>query len=153
VISGNGDVSTFLAQLDQLAKASGVQLDLYEPTAAAAPATAGTPPPPGAPPKPASPSADPLEAEGLQSHAIVLAARGNFPQLLVFLRQMEALNVLVVQSDLQLNLEAQPGVAAPATANEPVRLKMALKLYSKNTAQTPVKPAASGGAATVEPPN
>ena len=41
LISGNGDISTFLAKLDQLAKASGVQLDLFEPTLAAA-ATAAT---------------------------------------------------------------------------------------------------------------
>ena len=141
LISGNGDISTFLAKLDQLAKASGVQLDLFEPTLAPVDAAAQTPagaPPPGA--KPAKPASDPLEAEGLRSQAIVLAASADFPQLLQFLRQMDALNVLVVQSDLQLNLEArQAGGSkeAGAAVKEPVRMKMALKLYRKSNQDKP----------------
>jgi type IV pilus assembly protein PilO len=154
VISGNGDISTFLAKLDQLAKASGVQLDLFEPTPAAGDAAAKQQGVAAA--KPAKPASDPLEAEGLQSQAIVLAARADFPQLLAFLRQVEALNVLVVQSDLELNLEAQQASATKqdgAVAKEPVRLKMALKLYSKSSQGKPANPPQPAAPAGTTPPN
>jgi type IV pilus assembly protein PilO len=168
LISGNGDISTFLAQLDQLAKATDVQLDLYEPRPAAAAA-----PDPATPNNargnnqepPPKPPVDPLEVEGMQSNAVVMAARGSFPQLLSFLRQLEALNVLVVQSDLQLNLEAKAGATTPQIGPERVLLKMALKLYSKKpedkqattparmAGQTPSNPPANGTAGTAAPPN
>jgi type IV pilus assembly protein PilO len=125
-----------------------VQLDLFEPTLAVA-ATAATP-------QAAKPPQDPLAAEGLQSQAIVLAARADFPQLLAFLRQMEALNVLVVQSDLELNLEARQAAAskeAGATAKEPVRMKMALKLYSKSNQDKPASPSPAAAPAGTTPPN
>jgi type IV pilus assembly protein PilO len=156
VISGNGDISTFLAKLDQLAKASGVQLDLFEPTLAAGDAAARPPGGAAAAAKPAKPAQDPLEAEGLQSQAIVLAARADFPQLLAFLRQLEALNVLVVQSDLELNLEAaQAGGTKQSTvqSKEPVRMKMALKLYSKSNQAKPANPPPAAAPAPTTPPN
>jgi type IV pilus assembly protein PilO len=157
LISGNGDISTFLAKLDQLAKASGVQLDLFEPALAPADAAAklqGGAAAPGA--KPAKPAPDPLEAEGLQSQAIVLAARADFPQLLAFLRQMEALNVLVVQSDLELNLEPRQAGGTKesgAAAKEPVRMKMALKLYSKSSQDKPATPPPAAMPAGTTPAN
>ena len=157
LISGNGDISTFLAKLDQLAKATGVQLDLFEPTLAPADATAK--PQGGAAAsaaKPAKPPPDPLEAEGLQSQTIVLAARADFPQLLAFLRQMEALNVLVVQSDLELNLEARQAGGpkeAGATAKEPVLMKMALKLYRKSVQEKPANPPPATAPAGTPPAN
>jgi type IV pilus assembly protein PilO len=165
VITGSGDVSTFLAQLDQMAKANGVQLDLYEPTAAAAPADSSKPgnaPPPAQGQKPPT-AADPLEVEGLQRNSMVLAARGSFPELLSFLRQLEALNVLVVQSDLQLNQEQKQagGDDAAALQPEPVVLKLALSLYGKvvdaDLAKVPggsaEKSPANGGAAAPAVPN
>ena len=137
VISGNGEVSTFLAQLDQMAKSNGVQLDLYEP-GASMPAADGsrqaTPPAPGnAPPagSQAKPPADPLEVENLQRNALLMAARGSFPQLLAFLRQLESLNVLVVQSDLQLSQEQKNGNGVEVFKPEPVVLKLALSFYGK----------------------
>lgn len=156
VIAGSGDVSTFLAQLDQTAKANGVQLDLYEPRAAAAAATAesgrqggGQAP---APDPQAKPAVDPLEVEGLVRNSMVVAARGSFPQLLSFLRQLEALNVLVVQSDLQLNQEQnkesrENGPSKP----EPVVLKLALSLYGKAAAADVAK--GPSGAAGNAPAN
>jgi type IV pilus assembly protein PilO len=131
VITGNGDVSTFLAQLDQMAKANGVQLDLFEPRAAAA-ATPANGSQGNAPAEKNKPAADPLEVEGLQRNSLVMAARGSFPELLAFLRQLESLNVLVVQSDLQLNQEAkQESSRAGSSQPEPVVLKLALSLYDK----------------------
>ncbi len=156
VISGNGDISTFLAKLDQLAKASGVQLDLFELTLAPGDAAAKPQGGPAAAGKPAKPAADALEAEGLQSQAMVLSARADFPQLLVFLRQMEALNVLVVQSDLELNLEAQQSAGSQesgAVIKEPVRMKMALKLYGKSSQGKPAPPTPAAAPAGTTPPN
>lgn len=138
VISGNGDISTFQAKLDQLARANGVQLDLFEPRAAVE-ASANKDSRGNDSRKPAKPAVDPLEVEGLQSHAIVMAARGSFPRLLAFLRQLEALNVLVVQSDLQLNLESKPATPLAPLGEEPVLLKMALKLYGIKSGENSAK--------------
>jgi type IV pilus assembly protein PilO len=87
--------------------------------------------------KKAKPASDPLEVDGMQRISLELAARGSYPQLLEFLRQLEALNVLVVQTDLQLNLEAAAGNAPAATGPaallpRPVVLNMLLGLYNKN---------------------
>lgn len=124
LIAGSGEISTFLAQLSDEAQATGVQLDGYEPvTIAASEPSKGkqakTPPPP----------ADPLLAPGLQKTSVLLTARGNGPQLLAFLRRLESLSLLVVQSDLQLSHETskEKGGSAPPTS-----LKLQLSLYSRD---------------------
>jgi len=116
LIGGTGDLATVLAQVDRVAGLTGVQLDLYEPQGAAPepPAKAGA----GAQEKPAPPPPDPLAVEGLERQTVLLAAKGSFPQVLDFLRRMERLNLLVVQSDLQLVLE-DPKNGAPATPATP----------------------------------
>lgn len=167
LITGNGDLSTFLAMLDREATASAVELTLFEPTQAAAapgkppgaapapaPAAppAGAPPPAGGAPAPgAAAPADPLALQGLTLRTLLVSARGSFPSLLSFLRRLEALNVLVVQSDLSLTIpgpEATDVGQTPAgpSANPPVLMKLTLGLYSR----TPVPvaaPAAPGAAA------
>ena len=136
LIGGTGDLATVLAQVDRVAGLTGVQLDLYEPQGAA-------PEPPakaGAQEKPASPPPDPLAVEGLERQTVLLAAKGSFPQVLDFLRRMERLNLLVVQSDLQLVLENlnNGAPATPAQAKQPalptngptkVVLKLNVSLY------------------------
>lgn len=139
VISGSGDLSTFLATLDQLAKANRVQLDLYEPQADGKSPDRNKDGRVDDQEKKAKPAADPLEVDGMQRNSLELAARGSYPQLLEFLRQLEALNVLVVQTDLQLNLEgatanapAGPAATGPeALRPRPVVLNMLLGLYNK----------------------
>lgn len=141
VVSGNGDLSTFLATLDQLAKANRVQLDLFEPKPNGESADRNKDGRVDEKEKPAKPAADPLEVDGMQRNTLELSARGSYPQLLDFLRQLEALNVLVVQTDLQLNLEGAGGAAAAAAPAagpagqqaQPVVLNMLLGLYSKKT--------------------
>jgi len=112
LIGGTGDLATVLAQVDRVAGLTGVQLDLYEPQGAAPEATAKAGA--GAQDKPAPPPPDPLAVEGLERQTVLLAAKGSFPQVLDFLRRLERLNLLVVQSDLQLALE-DPKNGAPAT--------------------------------------
>lgn len=121
LIAGSGSLATFLAQLDQLAAASGVKLGLFEPLATAAP-----PPDPKATAKPAAkdknapppPPADPLLGEGVAKQEVLVSATGSYPALLAFMRRLEALNVLVAQSNLQLAAEPIP-----------VQLKMGVATY------------------------
>ncbi len=181
LIAGSGQISTFLAQLNREASATGVQLDVFEPvvaTEAAAPAAGGkpapAPPPAGGNEKEAAPPPDPLEADGLRRTTLLLSARGRYPNLLVFLRRLERLSLLVAQSDLNLDLEAiraqaQPVANRPAAQAPPIPqvvLKLNLALYgegpavmpSGKPAKTAIAPAPAGtppaasSAAPVPPP-
>ncbi|MCP9801159.1 hypothetical protein [Synechococcus sp. RedBA-s] len=157
LIAGSGQISTFLAQLNREATATGVQLDVFEPvapTAAAAPAAAGKPAP-GGQEKEAAPPPDPLEADGLRRTTLLLSARGRYPNLLVFLRRLERLSLLVAQSDLNLDLEAIRAQAQPV-ANRPggqvppipkVVLKLNLALYGEGPALKPAVKAVTAATA------
>jgi len=142
LIAGSGSLATFLAELDRLATGSGVKLSLFEPLAAAAPPRASKAPRPAGEQVPPPPAADPLLAKGVAKQEVVIGAAGPYPSLLAFMRQLEALSVLVVQSNLQLALEEQKAEAAPAkapgeaAAKAPpgapvVQLKMGVATYSR----------------------
>jgi len=144
LIAGSGDISTFLAQIGAEASRSGVQLDSYEPNLVAASAQPGASPaapaaPPAAGQAPAQP--DPLLAPGLQKTSLLITAHGPAPNLLTFLRRLEALSLLVVQSDLSLK---QAAGAAPASSNvvaqSTTTLKLNLTLYSKQAAASAPPP-------------
>lgn len=132
LIAGSGELVTFLAQVDRLAQRHRVQLQLFEPTAALPAGAAETPDPLKAQAKGtrAQPQSnqlqtvaappDPLQKAGLSSSRLLLSARGTFPQLLAFLRALESLSLLVVQSNLNLSQAQGAGV---------VELKLALALY------------------------
>jgi type IV pilus assembly protein PilO len=162
LITGNGDLSTFLASLDREAKSSGVQLTLFEPTQSAsatgkpaAPAApTGAPPaaPTGAPPA-GTPPADPLALQGLTQRTLLLSANGEFPSLLAFLRRLEALNVLVVQSDLMLTLpDAPPTGPGPTSPSNDVVMKLTLGLYSRTEAPAALPAGAAPAAAPAPTP-
>ncbi|MEB3321467.1 MAG: hypothetical protein VKI81_01435 [Synechococcaceae cyanobacterium] len=161
LVTGSGDLSTFVSALDQEARAAGVQLRLYEPQAAP---QAGEEAPAGGRPgqrrgsaaeeeqearkkAAAEPGAALLEVEGLQRRSVLVSARGSFPALLRFLRGVEERNLLVVQSDLQLLLQEaqqQQDQNAPPRP-EPVELKLLMSLYEKTlTASPPVRQEGSG---------
>lgn len=117
LIAGSGDVSTLLAMLSAEAAAAGVVLDRYEPVPSpttAAP-TAGHTAKPSA--KPAKPPADPLLAPGWDKTSVLLTARGAGPQLVQFLRRLERLSPLMVQSDLAVK------------AGTPAELRLNLSYY------------------------
>ena len=144
LIAGSGDISTFMAQIDVEASRSGVQLDSYEPNLVAASAQPGASPaapaaPPAAGQAPAQP--DPLLAPGLQKTSLLITAHGPAPNLLTFLRRLEALSLLVVQSDL--SLKQAVGVApagSSARAPSSTTLKLNLTLYSKQAAASAPQP-------------
>lgn len=155
LVSGSGDGATFLATLDLEARQTGVKLQLFEPEPKAAPpgtpgaaaapgapgaaGAAGTPPAqPGPDGKVPPPPPDPMAQAGLEKRALLLSARGTYPQLLAFLRRLELLDGLVEQSNLTLVVAgSEPG--KPAAANDKelppavpeVEAKVALTLYSK----------------------
>ena len=162
LIAGSGDISTFMAQLGHEARRSGVQLDSYEPvTTTAAPATAASAQPakPATPPgkadanQPPPPPPDPLLAPGLQKTSLLIAARGQGPQLLDFLRRLERLSLLVAQSDLSLKVEPAPGAEkGKVTLVGNTVLKLNLSLYSKvlgtsGSSETRLQPAGTPEAA------
>ena len=132
LIAGSGEINTFMAQLSAEAQRSGVVLDGYEPiTTSASEAEAASAKPKPAKGEPPPPPPDPLLAPGLQKTSLLLTARGTGPQLLDFLRRLEQLSLLVVQSDLSLKHElkeaGKPGEAAPNTTN----LRLTLSVYSE----------------------
>ncbi|MEB3308232.1 MAG: hypothetical protein VKK98_08810 [Cyanobacteriota bacterium] len=134
LIAGSGSLATFMAQVDELAARSGVQLALYEPSAApSSPEPSGEAQAEGGS-KPASPPPDPLLAPGVAKQEVLLSAVGSYPALLTFMRRMEKLSVLVVQSNLQLVSEdrASPtvGVNTPKAAPS-LLLKMRVATYHR----------------------
>ena len=131
LIAGSGSLATFLAQLDRLAASSGVKLALFEPLAVAAPAPDPKAAKPAGKDAPPQPPADPLLAKGVAKQEVLLSAAGGYPALLAFMRQLEKLNVLVVQSNLQLAAPEQKAAAAPGkeTPPPPVQLKMSVATY------------------------
>lgn len=132
LIAGSGTLATFMAQVDRLAARTGVKLSLYEPLVSAAPAGPAAKP---AGKEASPPPADPLLASGVARQEVVLSAAGRYPALVAFMRQLEALSVLVVQSNLQLAVEEQKAPAAPDQGPRPpaaVLLKMAVATYIRS---------------------
>ena len=137
LIAGSGDISTFMAQIGAEASRSGVQLDTYEPNQTTAPTQAA--PPPDGQKKPDAP--DPLLAPGLQKTSLLITAHGPAPNLLTFLRRLEALSLLVVQSDLSVKqLEGAVQAGSSASVKSAATLKLTLTLYSKQAAASPPPP-------------
>jgi type IV pilus assembly protein PilO len=152
-IAGSGDISTFMTQIGAEASRSGVVLDSYdEPRESSAAGQPGASPAPPAPPAAgkAQVQPDPLRAPGLTKTSLLITAHGPAPNLLTFLRRLEALSLLVVQSDLSLKQEAgvlPAGAMAEGTLTT-TTLKLRLTLYSKQTTASPVTPSP----ATASPP-
>lgn len=143
LIAGQDRIATFLALLEQEATATGVTIERYEPQA----------PPPAPSPVPAQrsrraketeaqPPTDPMVALGYRQTAVNLGARGDYRALQSFLQRMEALEVVVEASDLQLTSaspDADKGQASTALA---LRLSFFDRQpdLSPETGSVPVKP-------------
>ena len=170
LVAGKGDGATFLATLDLAARQTGVKLQLFEPTPAAAPeapaAAAGSPrerrqardaaqTPPGRDDKAAPP--DPMEQAGLTQRTLLLSARGTYPQLLAFLRRMELLDLLVEQKNLTL-VVAGSELSRPGSANKDVSIlvpevevKLGVTLYGKQAKENPPPACKGRGAKGTKP--
>ena len=73
---------------------------------------------------------------------MLLSARGSGPQLLDFLRRLERLSLLVVQSDLSLKSGSSSKDTGGQVVVEPTELRLNLGLYARDDSPTakPVKP-------------
>ena len=129
LLAGRDKVQTFLALLNQQAVASGVQMQRYEPL---------KPPPPtqaqsrrnnnrSNAKQEAEPPQDSLQALGYRKVSVALEVNGPFGGLQTFLQRMEALELLVESSELELKAvvdQDEDDSAQPAEA----RTKLTLKL-------------------------
>lgn len=178
IVTGNGDLSTFMAMLDREAKLAGVQLDLFQPQLAPPPAQPGAPAsaaPPAAPPaapatapgrppagsaatpavagQPAQPGQPPVpgnvQIKGLLTTTILLNARGPYPALVTFLRRLELLNVLVAQSDLVL--QADKAVATASGSPQSRQQPVLMKLQIKLYGREAPRPSRAGATASGQP--
>ena len=132
LLAGRDKVQTFLALLNQQAVASGVQLLRYEPLK--------TPPPqPGQSRQSnrrsksnqkAEPPQDPFQALGYRKSSVALEVRGSFGGLQTFLKRMEALELLVESSELQLKAVVQKADNEPSqSVVAPTQLTLKLSFY------------------------
>tara|TARA_Y100001933_G_scaffold1911_1_gene1848 strand:- start:65 stop:775 length:711 start_codon:yes stop_codon:yes gene_type:complete len=104
LLAGRDEVQTFLALLNQQAMASGVQIQRYEPLK--------TPPPQqglsrqnnrrSKAKQKAEAQQDPLQELGYRKSSIALEVSGSFGGVQTFLQRMEALELLVKSSELEL---------------------------------------------------
>ena len=139
LVAGKNKIQTFLAQLSREAMAAGVVLELYEPVLVAPSASAATSQkPPGRKSKRNSEEISPenlLAGRGYEKTAVLLQARGPFIALQGFLRGIEALQLVVQPSDLELTaLDPKQGpeddvVTGPALT----QLKLKLTFYDKTS--------------------
>ena len=138
LIAGSDRIQTFLALLDQVARATAVEIQRYEPVAVAA-----TAPPPSRSRRqqaktPSKPS-DPLVALGYRKSAVALRVTGPYQALQNFLQEMESLEVLVESSDLNLSA-AGGGADGEASSLRNTDLALRLSFYDR------MPPAESGSA-------
>ena len=129
LLAGRDKVQTFLALLNQQAMASGVQIQRYEPLK--------TPPVAEgnsrrnnrrskAKQEPEKPQ-DPLQALGYRKSSVALGVSGPFEGVQTFLQRVEALELLVESSELELMAVVDPDeadLAQPAA----IRTQLTLKL-------------------------
>jgi len=130
LLAGRDKVQTFLALLNQQAVASGVQMQRYEPL---------KPPPPtqsqsrrnnnrsNGTQEAEQPQA-PLQALGYRKSSVALEVSGPFWGLQTFLQRMEALELWVESSDLEVKASAPRDADREAKAPSELRTELTLQL-------------------------
>ena len=126
MLAGHENVQTFLALLNQQAVASGVQMQRYEPLKTP-PLTQGQ----SRQNKRRSKSKqkaeqpqDPLQALGYKKSSVALEVSGPFGGLQTFLQRLEALELLVESSELQLKAVVEKTNDDPAQSSTQLTLKL-----------------------------
>ena len=130
LLAGRDKVQTFLALLNQQAVASGVQMQRYEPLK--------TPPRPQGQSRrnnnrsngtqKADQPQDPLQALGYRKSSVALEVSGPFWGLQTFLQRMEALELWVESSDLEVKASAPRDADREAKAPSELRTELTLQL-------------------------
>ena len=142
LLAGRDNVQTFLALLNQQAVASGVQMQRYEPLI--------TPPPTQGKSRrdnnrskskdKAELPKDPLQALGYRKSSVALEVSGPFGGLQNFLQRMEALELLVESSELELKAVVDKKTA-DSVESEAARTQLTLKLSFYDLAPVANSPA------------
>jgi Tfp pilus assembly protein PilO len=144
LVGGATELRTLLTQLNTLAVGSGVTLLSIEPQPVERASKAVPTPPPAQqnsqpdPKAPPPPQADKLLPEGLEKHSALVTLQGPFTGIVRFLQLVEALVVVVVVEDLDLEAAAstpaapqQPGAATAAPAAPITKVKLRLSAYGR----------------------
>ena len=146
LIAGRERIQTFLAQIGRVADATGVVIELYEPSAPPAPA-----PPANSRSRSRSnrsnqkaATKEPLTGLGYVKTGVLLQAKGPYEALQAFLRRMESLQLLVQPSDLALKALAAKGdtKALDAVDKPSTQLKLRLSFFDR-VAEAEAKAAAA----------
>ena len=133
LVAGRDNVQTFLALLNQEALAAGVAIERYEPITSPPPAPSKTAnrQRTKAQDKPEKPQ-DPLAVLGYVRLSVALQVSGPYAGLQDFLQRMEALQLLVVSSDLSLKTIApdKPTGVIPSKRTS-TQLTLTLSFYDR----------------------
>ena len=138
LVSGRGQIQTFLAQLSRISAASGVLINRYEPvpvSSVEASNSSGNRDQQSKSGDSAAASNDPLQALGYEKSVVLLQVEGPYQGLLQFLRRMELLELLVQPSDLELTALEAPdkGEDQPVISGPPrTRLKLRLTFFDQS---------------------
>jgi type IV pilus assembly protein PilO len=129
LLAGRDKVQTFLALLNQQAMASGVQIQRYEPlkTPPVAEGNSRRNNRRSKAKQKVEPPQDPLQALGYRKSSVALGVSGPFEGVQTFLQRVEALELLVESSELELMAVVDPDeadLAQPAA----IRTQLTLKL-------------------------
>ena len=135
LVAGRGEIETFLTQLSRTAAETGVVIERYEPAAA----TPGVTDPPEQGSKNQAEEGEgkakaPPEMRGYEKTAVLLQVRGPYVGVLQFLRAMEALELLVQPSDLELKaVPLQTNAEGVPEGPALTELKLRLSFFDKTT--------------------
>ena len=127
LLAGTNELTTFLAELDQLAQTAGVSIDITEPGAIEryiAPVDTDD----GA----IVDTSDPLLHPSLEKRSANLNVRGSYRSVLSFLQALEKLQVFVIISDLQIDAERRAS-QDPDDQAAVTRMSLVLTAYGENS--------------------
>lgn len=137
LIAGRDQIQTFLAEVGRVADATGVVVNLYQPSVRSAPASQPSKNSPASRKSRSSQKEapkDPLRQLGYVKTSVLLEAEAPYESLLAFLRRMESLQLLVEPSDLSLKASSRKPVSSslPGVLNKPSSaLKLRLSFFDR----------------------
>ena len=141
LLAGRDKVQTFLALLNQQALASGVQMQRYEPLKPVElPPASNRQTNRSKAKQKTEPPQDPLQALGYRKSSVALEVSGPFRGLQTFLQRMEALELLVESSELELKAVVDKK-AADSVESEAARTQLTLRLSFYDLAPVANSPA------------
>ena len=147
LVAGRDRIQTFLALLDQRARTAGVEIRRFEPLQEATSFEDSQARPRGSSDQTSSGPVDPLQDLGYRRTAVALNVLGFYDQLHSFLREMEALEVVVEASDLKLQAASDSGEKKKASTNQQkIELSLRFSFYDRSPAQEPRSSSLAGSA-------